>query len=195
MANNRNELNKNLAQMLKGGVIMDVTTPEQAQHRRGRRRMRRYGARAHSRRYPRGRRRFPHERPGHDQGHPGGRVHPRHGESAASAILPKPRSSQAIEIDYIDESEVLCARRRHLPHRQEPVFDVPFVCGATRPGRGAAPHRRGRDHDPHQGRAGHGRRRPGRAPHAQDEQRRSAIWSPCATTSCSKRRSSWHVPV
>ena len=30
MDNNRFELNKNLAQMLKGGVIMDVTTPEQA---------------------------------------------------------------------------------------------------------------------------------------------------------------------
>ena len=30
MENNRFELNKNLAQMLKGGVIMDVTTPEQA---------------------------------------------------------------------------------------------------------------------------------------------------------------------
>ena len=29
--NNRYELNKELAQMLKGGVIMDVTTPEQAQ--------------------------------------------------------------------------------------------------------------------------------------------------------------------
>ena len=29
MAENRYELNKNLAQMLKGGVIMDVTTPEQ----------------------------------------------------------------------------------------------------------------------------------------------------------------------
>ena len=28
--NNRAELNRNLAQMLKGGVIMDVTTPEQA---------------------------------------------------------------------------------------------------------------------------------------------------------------------
>ena len=28
--NERYELNKNLAQMLKGGVIMDVTTPEQA---------------------------------------------------------------------------------------------------------------------------------------------------------------------
>lgn len=30
MQKNRYELNKNLAQMLKGGVIMDVTTPEQA---------------------------------------------------------------------------------------------------------------------------------------------------------------------
>ena len=30
MDNNRYELNKELAQMLKGGVIMDVTTPEQA---------------------------------------------------------------------------------------------------------------------------------------------------------------------
>lgn len=30
MQNNRQELNRNLAQMLKGGVIMDVTTPEQA---------------------------------------------------------------------------------------------------------------------------------------------------------------------
>ena len=30
MSNKRYELNKNLAQMLKGGVIMDVTTPEQA---------------------------------------------------------------------------------------------------------------------------------------------------------------------
>lgn len=31
MTNDRYELNKNLAQMLKGGVIMDVTTPEQAE--------------------------------------------------------------------------------------------------------------------------------------------------------------------
>ena len=30
MSENRNELNKNLAQMLKGGVIMDVTTAEEA---------------------------------------------------------------------------------------------------------------------------------------------------------------------
>ena len=31
--NDRYELNKNLAQMLKGGVIMDVTTPEQAKNK------------------------------------------------------------------------------------------------------------------------------------------------------------------
>ena len=31
MANDRNKLNKNLAQMLKGGVIMDVTTPAEAE--------------------------------------------------------------------------------------------------------------------------------------------------------------------
>ena len=30
MSNERQTLNRNLAQMLKGGVIMDVTTPEQA---------------------------------------------------------------------------------------------------------------------------------------------------------------------
>ena len=30
MTQNRAELNRNLAQMLKGGVLMDVTTPEQA---------------------------------------------------------------------------------------------------------------------------------------------------------------------
>ncbi len=34
MTQNRAELNRNLAQMLKGGVIMDVTTPEQRKSRR-----------------------------------------------------------------------------------------------------------------------------------------------------------------
>ena len=48
MAENRAELNKNLAQMLKGGVIMDVTTPEQL-GRRGRRRVRGHGVGAHPR--------------------------------------------------------------------------------------------------------------------------------------------------
>ncbi len=33
MAENRQELNRNLAQMLKGGVIMDVTTPRTSPYR------------------------------------------------------------------------------------------------------------------------------------------------------------------
>ena len=44
---------KGLAQMLKGGVIMDVVTPDQATHRRGRGRRRGHGARARTRRHPR----------------------------------------------------------------------------------------------------------------------------------------------
>lgn len=48
MAENRQELNRNLAQMLKGGVIMDVTTPEQAKNRRGSRCMRSNGAGTYS---------------------------------------------------------------------------------------------------------------------------------------------------
>lgn len=48
------ELNKGLAQMLKGGVIMDVTTPEQAKIAEEARRVRRHGVGADSRRYPGG---------------------------------------------------------------------------------------------------------------------------------------------
>ena len=129
MANNRNELNKNLAQMLKGGVIMDVTTPEQAKHRTGRGRMRGDGARTHSGRYPCCRRRFPHERSGHDQGHPGSRVHPGHGKGVVSVTVAEARILQAIEIDYIDESEVL-SPADDVYHIDKNQFDVPFVCGA-----------------------------------------------------------------
>ena len=49
----RYELNKQLAQMLKGGVIMDVTTPGAGKDRRRSRRMCGYGFRAYSCRYPR----------------------------------------------------------------------------------------------------------------------------------------------
>lgn len=55
------ELNKNLAQMLKGGVIMDVTTPEQAKIAEEAGAWRRYGARTHSGGYPGGRRGRTHE--------------------------------------------------------------------------------------------------------------------------------------
>ena len=142
MANNRNELNKNLAQMLKGGVIMDVTTPEQAKIAQD------AGACAVM-----ALERIPADiraaggvsrmsDPGHDQGHPGSRVHPGHGEGAASVTLPKRRILQAIEIDYIDESEVLSPRRRRLSHRQD---EIPGAVCLRRegPGRSAPPYRRG----------------------------------------------------
>ena len=45
---NRYALNKQLAQMLKGGVIMDVTTPEQAKIAEAGRCMRRHGTGAYS---------------------------------------------------------------------------------------------------------------------------------------------------
>mgnify|MGYP000626971223 CR=1 FL=1 len=57
----RYELNKQLAQMLKGGVIMDVTNTGAGKDRRRSRRMCGYGFRAYSCRYPRSRRRIPYE--------------------------------------------------------------------------------------------------------------------------------------
>ena len=81
----RQELNRNLAQMLKGGVIMDVTTPEQA----------RIAEQAKC----------------------------RIGHFAEAQIL------QAIEIDYVDESEVL-SPADNIHHIDKTKFDVPFVCGA-----------------------------------------------------------------
>ena len=59
-------LKRGLAQMLKGGVIMDVVTPEHAQHRGRGRRVRRHGAGARAGRHPRAGRRGPHERSGPD---------------------------------------------------------------------------------------------------------------------------------
>ena len=75
----RYELNKQLAQMLKGGVIMDVTTPEQAKIAEE------AGACAVMalERIPadiRSRRRIPYERPEDDQGHPGGSFHSCYGK-------------------------------------------------------------------------------------------------------------------
>lgn len=60
---NRLELNKNLAQMLKGGVIMDVTTPEQAKIAEAAGACCSYGIRENSCRYSCGRRSFSYERP------------------------------------------------------------------------------------------------------------------------------------
>lgn len=126
--NNRLELNKNLAQMLKGGVIMDVTTPEQAKIAE------QAGACAV----------MALERIPADIRAAGGvsrmsdpkmikgiqnavsipvMAKCRIGHFAEAQIL------QAIEIDYIDESEVL-SPADDIYHIDKSKFEVPFVCGA-----------------------------------------------------------------
>ena len=126
--NERYELNKNLAQMLKGGVIMDVTTPEQAKIAET------AGACAV----------MALERIPADIRAAGGvsrmsdpkmikgiqnavsipvMAKCRIGHFAEAQIL------QAIEIDYIDESEVL-SPADDVHHIDKTAFKVPFVCGA-----------------------------------------------------------------
>lgn len=128
MAENRYELNKDLARMLKGGVIMDVTTPEQAKIAEA------AGACAV----------MALERIPADIRAAGGvsrmsdpkmikgiqdavslpvMAKCRIGHFAEAQIL------QAIEIDYIDESEVL-SPADDIYHINKTEFDVPFVCGA-----------------------------------------------------------------
>lgn len=128
MTQERYELNKNLAQMLKGGVIMDVTTPEQAKIAED------AGACAV----------MALERIPADIRAAGGvsrmsdpkmirgiqqavsipvMAKVRIGHFAEAQIL------QAIEIDYIDESEVL-SPADDIYHIDKTKFDVPFVCGA-----------------------------------------------------------------
>lgn len=126
--NKRWELNKNLAQMLKGGVIMDVTTPEQA------RIAEEAGACAV----------MALERIPADIRAAGGvsrMSDPKmiKGIQAAVSIpvMAKCRIGhfveaqilQAIDIDYIDESEVL-SPADDVYHIDKTQFDVPFVCGA-----------------------------------------------------------------
>ncbi|MDD4572419.1 MAG: pyridoxal 5'-phosphate synthase lyase subunit PdxS [Clostridia bacterium] len=126
--NERYELNKNLAQMLKGGVIMDVTTPEQAVIAES------AGACAV----------MALERIPADIRAAGGvsrMSDPKmiRGIQAAVSIpvMAKVRIGhfaeaqilQSIEIDYVDESEVLSPADDKF-HIDKTKFDVPFVCGA-----------------------------------------------------------------
>ncbi len=128
MADTQYELNKNLAQMLKGGVIMDVTTPEQAQIAE------KAGACAV----------MALERIPADIRAAGGvsrMSDPKmiKGIQAAVSIpvMAKCRIGhfveaqvlEAIEIDYIDESEVL-SPADDVYHIDKHQFRVPFVCGA-----------------------------------------------------------------
>lgn len=126
--NERYELNKNLAQMLKGGVIMDVSTPEQA------RIAQRAGAAAV----------MALERIPADIRAAGGvsrmsdpAMIKSIQEAVTIPVMAKARIGhfveaqilEAIEIDYIDESEVLSPSDDKL-HINKRKFSVPFVCGA-----------------------------------------------------------------
>ncbi len=129
MANNvRYELNKELAQMLKGGVIMDVTTPEQARVAES------AGACAV----------MALERIPADIRAAGGvsrmsdpKMIKGIQEAVSIPVMAKCRIGhfveaqilEAIEIDYIDESEVL-SPADDVYHINKREFKVPFVCGA-----------------------------------------------------------------
>ena len=117
---NRYDLNKNLAQMLKGGVIMDVQNPEQARIAEA------AGAAAV----------MALERIPADIRAVGGvsrMSDPKMIKEIQDAVsighFVEAQILQAIEIDYIDESEVLTPAD-DLIHVDKTKFDVPFVCGA-----------------------------------------------------------------
>lgn len=128
MNENRQTLNRNLAQMLKGGVIMDVTTPEQALIAQE------AGACAV----------MALERIPADIRAAGGvsrmsdpKMIKGIQEAVSIPVMAKCRIGhfaeaqilQAIEIDYIDESEVL-SPADDVYHIDKTKFGVPFVCGA-----------------------------------------------------------------
>mgnify|MGYP003225015529 FL=1 len=125
---NRYELNKELAQMLKGGVIMDVTTPEQAKIAEA------AGACAV----------MALERIPADIRAAGGVARMSDPkmirgiqEAVSIPVMAKVRIGhfveaqilEALEIDYIDESEVL-SPADGVFHIDKTQFKVPFVCGA-----------------------------------------------------------------
>ena len=127
-ATTRTNLNRELAQMLKGGVIMDVTTPEQA------RIAEEAGACAV----------MALERIPADIRAAGGvsrmsdpKMIKGIQEAVSIPVMAKVRIGhfveaqvlQAIDIDYIDESEVL-SPADDIYHIDKTAFDVPFVCGA-----------------------------------------------------------------
>lgn len=128
MAENRYKLNKELAQMLKGGVIMDVTTPEQAKIAES------AGACAV----------MALERIPADIRAAGGvsrmsdpKMIKGIQDAVSIPVMAKCRIGhfveaqllEAIDIDYIDESEVL-SPADDVYHINKTKFNVPFVCGA-----------------------------------------------------------------
>lgn len=162
------KLNRELAQMLKGGVIMDVTTPEQAKIAEA------AGACAV----------MALERIPADIRAAGGvsrmsdpkmikgiqnavsipvMAKCRIGHFAEAQIL------QAIEIDYIDESEVL-SPADDVHHIDKTAFKVPFGLRCKGSGRSSAENCRRCNHDSDKGRTGYWRYCTGCSAHENDEQ-------------------------
>ena len=170
-----------LAEMLKGGVIMDVVTAEQATIAED------AGAAAV----------MALERVPADISRDGGVARMSDPEMIAGIqeavsipVMAKARIGhfveaqvlEALEVDYVDESEVL------TPADESNHIDKWAVQGPVRvrrhePRRGAAADRRGRGDDPLQGRGRHRRHRRGGAPYAPRSPVRSAAWVRSARTS------------
>ena len=137
--------------------------------RRGRRRRGRHGPGAGARRHPQGRRRGADVRPRHDRGII---------EAVSIPVMAKSRIGHFVEaqvlqslgVDYIDESEVLTPADE-VNHFDKWAFTDPVRLRRHQPRRGAAPHRRGRGHDPLEGRGRHRQRRRGGPPPAPDQER------------------------
>ena len=160
-------LNKQLAQMLKGGVIMDVTTPKQAEIAE------KAGACAV----------MALERIPADIRAAGGvsrmsdpKMIKGIQEAVTIPVMAKCRIGhfveaqilEAIEIDYIDESEVL-SPADDVYHIDKRKFKVPFVCGARDLGEALRRINEGGVNDPNKGRTGNRRCDPGSPAHADDE--------------------------
>ena len=164
-----NRVKRGLAEMLKGGVIMDVVTAEQAQHRRRRRRRRRHGARARSRRHPRPGRRRPHERPRPHRGDHRRGLDPGDGEGPHRPLRRGAGAAGARRRLHRRVRGALAGRLRE-PHRQVGLHR-PVRLRCDQPRRGASPHHRGRRDDPLEGRGRHGRRLRGDQAHPHDHLR------------------------
>ena len=80
---------------------------------------------------------------------------------------------QALEVDYVDESEVLTPADE-ANHIDKHAFEVPFVCGATDLGEALRRIARGRGDDPLQGRGRDRQHRRGGPPPARDRRRHQA---------------------
>ncbi len=164
--NNNLRLKTGLAEMLKGGVIMDVTTAKQAEIAE------RAGAVAVM-----ALERVPAQI--RAEGGVARMASPkiireimgavdipvmakcRIGHFAEAQIL------QELGVDYIDESEVLTPADEAAPCRQACLY-CSLRLRSAQPGRSSAPHCRRRGHDSHQGRSWHRRRSPRRPPHSPD---------------------------